>query len=133
MPDAELFKLATKGKLRDRKIFREQIVRMLKDRRAKAVVQNFASQWLQLRSLARMQPDLELFPGVDAQLRKDMETETKLLVYDLIRKDAQVTDLLKADYTFMNERLAKHYGRKRSHGQSVPTSVVRPIKPKRAS
>ena len=110
MPDAELFKLANQGKLKDKDVFRKQVVRMLKDKRAKAVVQNFATQWLQLRSLARMQPDADLFPGVDAQLRKDMETETKLLVYDLIRRDAQVTDLLKADYTFLNERLAKHYG-----------------------
>lgn len=110
MPDAELFKLATKGQLKNEKVFRQQVLRMLKDRRAKAVVQNFASQWLQLRSLARMQPDAEMFPGVDAQLRKDMETETKLLVYDLIRSDAQVTDLLKADFTYLNERLAKHYG-----------------------
>lgn len=110
MPDAELFRLAMRGQLNDKDVFREQVVRMLKDKRAKAVVQNFASQWLQLRALARMQPDADLFPGVNAQLRNDMETETKLLVYDLIRKDAQVTDLLKADYTFLNERLAKHYG-----------------------
>lgn len=110
MPDNELFGLAVKGQLKDKEVFRQQVVRMLKDKQAKAVVQNFASQWLQLRALARMQPDADLFPGVDAQLRNDMETETKLLVYDLIRKDAQVTDLLKADYTFLNERLAKHYG-----------------------
>ncbi|WP_075085579.1 DUF1592 domain-containing protein [Mariniblastus fucicola] len=110
MPDAVLFKLAAKGKLKDKEVFRKQVERMLKDKRAKAVVQNFATQWLQLRSLARMQPDPDMFPGVDAQLRNDMETETKLLVYDLIRRDAQVTDLLKADYTFLNERLAKHYG-----------------------
>ena len=110
MPDAELFKLAIQGRLKDEKVFRQQVVRMLKDKKAKAVVQNFASQWLQLRALSRMQPDADMFPGVNAQLRKDMETETKLLVYDLIRRDAQVTDLLKADYTFLNERLAKHYG-----------------------
>jgi hypothetical protein len=110
MPDAELFKLANQGKLKDKAVFREQVLRMLKDKRAKAVVQNFATQWLQLRALARMQPDADLFPGVDAQLRKDMETETKLLVYDLIRRDAKVTDLLRADYTFLNERLARHYG-----------------------
>jgi hypothetical protein len=110
MPDKELFAIAAKGKLKEDRVFRAQVIRMLKDKRAKAVVQNFASQWLQLRSLERMQPDMDLFPGVDAQLRQDMETETKLLVYDLIRRDAQVTDLLKADYTFMNERLAKHYG-----------------------
>ena len=110
MPDDQLFQLAMKGQLKDKKVFRQQVVRMLKDKRAKAVVQNFAAQWLQLRTLARMQPDADLFPGVDAQLRKDMETETKLLVYDLIRRDARVTDLLKVDYTFLNERLAKHYG-----------------------
>ena len=110
MPDGELFKLAMKGQLKNKDVFRKQIVRMLKDKKAKAVVQNFASQWLQLRALARMQPDADLFPGVNAQLRNDMETETKLLVYDLIRRNAQVTDLLKADYTFLNERLAKHYG-----------------------
>ena len=128
MPDNELFKLATKGQLKDETVFRQQVVRMLKDKRAKSVVQNFASQWLQLRSLARLQPDAEMFPGVDAQLRRDMETETKLLVYDLIRRDAQVTDLLKADYTFLNERLAKHYGIKGIEGnkfKKVSTDVTR--------
>ena len=110
MPDGELFGLAVKGQLKNKDVFRQQVERMLKDKRAKAVVQNFASQWLQLRALAKMQPDADLFPGVNAQLRNDMETETKLLVYDLIRRNAQVTDLLKADYTFLNERLAKHYG-----------------------
>ena len=110
MPDGELFGLAVKGQLKNKDVFRQQVERMLKDKRAKAVVQNFASQWLQLRALAGMQPDADLFPGVNAQLRNDMETETKLLVYDLIRRNAQITDLLKADYTFLNERLAKHYG-----------------------
>ncbi len=110
MPDSQLFKVATQGKLKDPEVFRQQISRMLKDKRARAVVQNFAAQWLQLRSLARVQPDQDLFPGVDDQLRRDMATETKLLVYDLIRNDAQVMDLLKADYTFLNERLARHYG-----------------------
>ena len=110
MPDGELFGLAVKGQLKNKDVFRQQVERMLKDKRAKAVVQNFASQWLQLRALAKMQPDADLFPGVNAQLRNDMETETKLLVYDLIRRNAQVTDLLKSDYTFLNERLAKHYG-----------------------
>ena len=110
MPDSELFRLAVQGKLKDKTVYRQQVIRMLKDKKAKAVVQNFASQWLQLRALARMQPDEDQFPGVDAQLRKDMETETKLLVYDLIRRDARVTDLLKVNYTFLNERLAKHYG-----------------------
>ena len=110
MPDDELFKVASQGKLSDPEIYRQQVVRMLKDRRSLALVQNFASQWLHLRSLDRMEPDPELFPGVDRQLRRDMATETKLLVADLIIKDAPLMELLSVPYTFMNERLAKHYG-----------------------
>ena len=110
MPDDELFKLAAQGKLSDPNVYRQQVARMLKDRKSLALVQNFVSQWLHLRSLARMEPDPELFPGVDRQLRKDMATETKLLVADLIIKDAPLMELLSVPYTFMNERLAKHYG-----------------------
>ena len=110
MPDAELFRLAAKKQLKDKQVLRQQVLRMLSDNKARAVVQDFAGQWLQLRTLARMRPDSDLFPGVNKQLRKDMETETKLLVYDLIRRDAKITDLLSVDYTFINERLAKHYG-----------------------
>lgn len=116
MPDDELFRIAAKGRLRDPKIYRQQVARMLKDRKALALVQNFVSQWLHLRSLDRMQPDPDLFPGVDRQLRQDMATETKLLVADLIRKDAPLMDLLSVPYTFMNERLAKHYGVKNVTG-----------------
>ena len=116
MPDDELFRMAAKGKLRDPKIYQQQVARMLKDRKALALVQNFVSQWLHLRSLDRMEPDPDLFPGVDRQLREDMATETKLLVADLIRKDAPLMDLLKVPYTFMNERLAKHYGVKNVTG-----------------
>ena len=110
MPDEELFRMAAKGQLRDPKVYRQQVARMLKDRRSLALVQNFVSQWLHLRSLARMEPDPDLFPGVDRQLRQDMATETKLLVADLIRQDAPLMNLLSVSYTFMNERLAKHYG-----------------------
>ena len=110
MPDDELFRAAGEGKLSDPVEYRKQVKRMLADRRSLALVQNFASQWLHLRSLARMQPDPELFPGVDKQLRADMVTETKLLVADLIFKDARITDLLKVPYTFVNGPLADHYG-----------------------
>ena len=110
MPDDELFRMAAKGKLRDPKIYRQQVARMLKDRKSLALVQNFVSQWLHLRSLDRMQPDPDLFPGVDRQLREDMATETKLLVADLIKRDAPLMNLLSVPYTFMNERLSKHYG-----------------------
>jgi len=110
MPDDELFKVAAQGKLVDPAEYQEQVKRMLADRRSLALVQNFASQWLNLRSLARMQPDPELFPGVNQQLRADMVTETKLVVADLIAKDAKITDLLSVPYTFINGPLAEHYG-----------------------
>ena len=110
MPDDELFRLATQGKLSDPTVYRAQVKRMITDRRSLALVQNFASQWLHLRSLARMQPDPELFPGVNKQLRSDMVTETKLVVADLIAKDAKITDLLSVPYTFINGPLAEHYG-----------------------
>jgi hypothetical protein len=110
MPDRELFGLASQGKLKQQEVFRAQVKRMLKDKRSSALVQNFAAQWLQLRSLKRMQPDPELFPGVNAQLRNDMTIETKLVIQELIQSDAQLTDLLKTDFTYLNERLAKHYG-----------------------
>ena len=110
MPDAELFALAAKGQLKQEAVLRQQVKRMLADKRARALVQNFTAQWLQLRSLSRLQPDADLFPGVDEQLKNDMATETKLLVYDLIRRDAPIDELLKANYTYLNERLGKHYG-----------------------
>ena len=110
MPDDELFRVAAKGELSDPVEYRKQVKRMLASRRSLALVQNFASQWLHLRSLARMQPDPELFPGVNKQLRADMVTETKLVVADLIAKDAKITDLLSVPYTFVNGPLADHYG-----------------------
>lgn len=110
MPDDELLRAASQGKLSDPVAYRKQVKRMIADRRSLALVQNFASQWLHLRSLDRMQPDPELFPGVDKQLRSDMVTETKLVVSDLIAKDAKITDLLSVPYTFINGPLAKHYG-----------------------
>ena len=117
MPDDELFRAATKGELSDPVEYRKQVKRMLASRRSLALVQNFASQWLHLRSLARMQPDPELFPGVNRQLRADMVTETKLVVADLIAKDAKITDLLRVPYTFINGPLAEHYGIPNVKGQ----------------
>ena len=110
MPDKELFKLATQKKLRDPKIYRQQIKRMMKDKRASALVENFVAQWLQLRHLEHFKPDPDLFPGVDARMRKDMATETKMTIADLIRTDASILSILDNDYSFMNERLADHYG-----------------------
>ena len=110
MPDDELFRVAAEGRLSNPTEYRKQVKRMLASRESLALVQNFASQWLHLRSLARMQPDPELFPSVTKKLRADMVTETKLVVADLIAKDARITELLSVPYTFINGPLAEHYG-----------------------
>jgi hypothetical protein len=108
MPDAELFSLAERGQLR--KNLEAQVRRMLKDPKSRALVENFAGQWLQLRNLAIIQPDKKLFPGYDAKLRTAMARETELLFEHVLREDRSVFEFLTADYTFINERLAKHYG-----------------------
>ncbi|MEN9573124.1 MAG: hypothetical protein RL514_979 [Verrucomicrobiota bacterium] len=108
MPDEELFALAERGQLR--KNLEPQVRRMLKDPKSKALVENFAGQWLQLRNLAIIQPDKKLFPTFDAKLRAAMQRETELLFESVLREDRSVFEFLTADYTFVNERLAKHYG-----------------------
>ena len=108
MPDEELFALAEKGQLR--KNLEAQVRRMMKSPKSKALVENFAGQWLQLRNLAIVQPDKKLFPGFDAKLRVAMQRETELLFENVMREDRSIFEFLTADYTFVNERLAKHYG-----------------------
>ena len=108
MPDAELFALAERGQLR--KNLDAQVRRMLTDPKSRALVENFAGQWLQLRNLALLQPDKKLFPSYDAKLRAAMARETELLFEHVLREDRSVFEFLTADYTFVNERLAKHYG-----------------------
>lgn len=110
MPDLQLFALADSQGLKDAKVYKEQIKRMLADPRAESLVENFAAQWLQLRHLQHVVPDPDLFPGVDAKLLEDMATETKMVIADLILRDASILELLETDYTFVNERLARHYG-----------------------
>jgi hypothetical protein len=84
--------------------------RMLADARSRALVDNFAAQWLHLRNLASMTPDMRLFPAFDENLRQAFRQETELFVDSVLREDRSVLDLLRANYTFVNERLAKHYG-----------------------
>jgi Protein of unknown function (DUF1588)/Protein of unknown function (DUF1592)/Protein of unknown function (DUF1585) len=84
--------------------------RMLADGRARALVDNFASQWLHLRNLASITPDMRLFPDFDDNLRQAFRQETELFFESILREDRSVLDLLRADYTFVNERLARHYG-----------------------
>jgi len=108
MPDEELFRLAERGELR--RNLEAQTRRMLGDPRARALSEHFAGQWLQLRNLSLVAPDPQTFPGFDEGLRLAMRRETELLFETILREDRSVLDLLTADYTFVNERLARHYG-----------------------
>jgi mono/diheme cytochrome c family protein len=109
-PDEELLTLASQGKLRERPVLEKQVKRMLADPRAAALVDNFAAQWLFLRNLKNFTPDPENFPDFDDNLRQPMEQETRLFFQSVIQEDRSALDLLTADYTFVNERLARHYG-----------------------
>jgi hypothetical protein len=108
MPDEELFALARDGALRDN--LEAQVRRMLADPKAAALVSDFAGQWLELRNLEAAAPDPKQSPAFDAALRDAMRRETELLFEHVLREDRSVIELLAADYTFVNERLAKHYG-----------------------
>jgi hypothetical protein len=110
MPDAELFALARTGRLRQPGVLDTQVSRMLHDPRAQSLVQNFAAQWLQLRNLRTFDPDRQRFPDFDEDLRAAMLRETELFFAEIVRQDRSVLDFLDADYTFVNERLARHYG-----------------------
>jgi hypothetical protein len=111
IPDDALLDLAVAGRLSTPRVLEEQVRRMLADDRADALVENFTGQWLQLRNLEqRVVPDLLLFPDFDDNLRKAFRRETELLFASVLREDRSVLELLDADYTFVNERLARHYG-----------------------
>jgi cytochrome c553 len=110
IPDDELLKAASGGTLHDPAVLERQVRRMLADERAHALVDNFASQWLHLRNLESITPDMRLFPDFDDNLRQAFRQETELFVDSVLREDRSVLDLLHANYTFVNERLAKHYG-----------------------
>jgi hypothetical protein len=108
MPDDELFALATQGRLRAE--LPAQVARMLRDPRSSALVEDFAGQWLQLRMMENVSPDAARFPAFDEGLRAAMTKETQLFFAEIIRENRSVLDFLDADYTYVNERLARHYG-----------------------
>src|SRR5262249_13121432 len=110
IPDEELLNLAASGRLRAPGVLEQQVRRMLGDDRSDALMNNFAGQWLQLRNLERVTPDLVGFPEFDHNLRMALQRETELFFGSIVRENRPALDLLNADYTFMNERLAKHYG-----------------------
>ena len=110
IPDEELLSLAVEGELGDPTVLDRQVARMLADPRADALVHNFAGQWLYLRNMQQVAPDPVEFPAFDDNLRNAFARETEMFLVSQLREDRSVLELLEADYTFMNERLAKHYG-----------------------
>jgi hypothetical protein len=109
MPDDELFQLAEKGQLQRDEVLISQVKRMLADKKSQALIDNFASQWLNLRSLEEVSVDTTKFKSFDERLRRDLQTETLLFFESVMRENRSVLDLIDGQYTFLNERLAKHY------------------------
>src|SRR5262245_53293970 len=109
IPDDELLDLASQNKLHEPSVLRRQVRRMLLDPRSDELIENFAGQWLYLRNLEVKGGAVEEFPDFYDNLREAFRTETELLFGSIVREDRNVVDLLTADYTFVNERLARHY------------------------
>ena len=130
IPDDELVDLAVAGELHRPAVLRGQVTRMLADRRAQALVDNFAGQWLHIRNVPGFRPSPELLFHFDDNLRRAFEQETKLFFASIVRENRSVLDLLDADYTYLNERLARHYGITGVHGErfrrvTLPADSVR--------
>ena len=116
IPDDELLTTAERGQLGKPDVLKQQVARMLNDPRAKALTENFAGQWLHLRRLSAQNPDKAAFPDFDMRLRAAMQTETEMFFEHIVRDNRSALDFLDADYTFVNERLADHYGIPGVHG-----------------
>ena len=132
MPDQTLFDLAAARSLTSH--LEEQVRRLLRDPKATALVENFALQWLQLRPLKTAAPDRKLFPQFDERLRSAMRRETELFFEAIVREDRSILDLIDADFTFLNERLARHYGIVDTAGNRVgrkPVGAGQPIRGER--
>ena len=109
-PDADLLRAAAQRKLRQPDLLKAEVMRMLRDPKSSALVENFFGEWLQFKNIDVVRPDLEKFPGFDDGLRLAMRRETGMFVDNIIRNNRSVLELLDADYTFVNERLARFYG-----------------------
>src|SRR5947207_3722266 len=116
IPDDELFDIAARGRLKEPAVLEQQVRRMLADPRANTLVSNFVNQWLYLRNMENVLPDPVAFPGFDENLRFALRRETDLFFQSMLKEDRSILDLLRADYTFLNERLARHYGISGIHG-----------------
>ena len=110
IPDETLLDLAAEGRLHETRVLEDQVRRMLRDPRAAALVENFAGQWLHLRNLETIKPNTDFYPDFDDDLRQGFKRETELFFASIIAENRSVIDLLAADYTFVDERLARHYG-----------------------
>jgi mono/diheme cytochrome c family protein len=110
IPDDELLEVAERGELRKPEILEKQVRRMLADARSQSLIDSFAGQWLYLRNLDSVNPDRRIYPDFDENLRQAFRRETELLFETIVREDRPLVELIGADYTFLNERLAKHYG-----------------------
>ncbi|MET0280368.1 MAG: DUF1592 domain-containing protein [Steroidobacteraceae bacterium] len=110
IPDQQLIQLAAAGKLHTPAVLKQQVGRMIADPRSQALVRNFTGQWLNLRGIAASEPVVNMFPDFDSTLRDAFQREVELFFASIIQEDRSVQDLLTADYTFVNERLARHYG-----------------------
>jgi mono/diheme cytochrome c family protein len=116
IPDDDLLAVAESGRLSDPSVLQGQVTRMLADPRSRALVKNFSGQWLFLRNIERISPDTTAYPNFDENLRQALAKETQLLIESQVREDRSVVDLLSTDYTFLNQRLAEHYGIKGIYG-----------------
>lgn len=110
IPDDRLLSLAEEERLHEPEVLRSEVSRMLADAKAEALVTNFFSQWLHLRNLASVTPDMRRYPDFDDNLRQAFRKETEYFIREMIESDSSVLSLIKADHTYLNERLAKHYG-----------------------
>ena len=126
IPDDELIDLASQGALSEPSVLESQVQRMLADPRSESLIENFAQQWLYLRNLATTAPDQTLFPDWDHELREGFARETELLFESIVREDRNVLEMLTADYTFLNERLARHYGIPRIYGSHFRRVLLGP-------
>ena len=131
VPDDELLNLAIRGTLSQPRVFEQQVRRLLADPRStRSLVDSFAAQWLQLRMLEDVFRDPEIFPEFDENLRNGFEQETKLFVEHTLRRDTSVLELLGAGYTFLNERLARHYGVPNVYGERLRRVELPPDSPR---
>jgi cytochrome c551/c552 len=131
LPDDELLAVATRGKLRTADELEKQVRRMLADPRSQELARNFAAQWLYLRNLQSIVPAMEEFPDFDDNLRQSMRRETELFFYSIVSEDRNVVDLLTADYTFLNDRLARHYDIPGIYGSQFRRVTLAPDHPRR--